>query len=411
MVITKENQPFNDLFFLKIFAVLMALLAVFYPATSRASSFRHMLMEDGLVSNTITCIATDKTGNVWVGTIDGIARYNNNGWEKFTVENGCLKDNAIWAIGVDEGKSYSKIWFGTGFGLAVFENNHWTHYVGAYENQKTKKREEGNCPVESNVINKIFVSKNTAAQDKNIIYVVAGGKLYKFNGEKWSTFDFPKDILKTSSITSISSKGDDTLWLGTSGQGLLEFNIGQMKLTTYTKKEGIPSDYVTALYASPEGKVYIGTENGLGIMERGNCAVFNYRNSKLVSDYITAIQSGVFGNIAIATDKGLNMYDGKDFMPLPANLSVLNGQVVWSMALSSLPGNDYSQFWIGTRGTGAYLYQVSKDAKANVQEDQTRTGMRTFNEKKYEESLAAWEEVLKVDEKNRIIFSAARRNA
>jgi len=191
------------------------------------------------------------------------------------------------------------------------------------------------------------------------------------------------------------------LWLGTSGQGLLEFNMGQMKLTTYTKKEGLPSDYVTALYAAPEGKVYIGTESGLGIMERGNCAVFNYRNSKLVSDYVTAIQPGVFGNIAIATDKGLNMYDGKDFIPLPANLSVLNGQVVWSMALSSLPETDYSQFWIGTRGSGAYLYQVAKDARANVQEDQTRTGMRAFNEKKYAESLAAWEEVLKVDEKNR----------
>jgi len=408
MVTAKESSFKAVLFFTLItfFAAAWLFVPPFFSGAEAAQLKRHTL-NDGLVSDTITAMASDKKGVLWAGSIDGAARFDGEKWEKFTVENGCLKDNAVWAVGVDEGDSYSRIWFGTGFGLAVFENGHWTHYVGPHENPKTKKKVEGNCPLASNVINKIMVVRDSK-NNKNNIFVVAGGKLYKFNGEKWSTFDFPRDILKTSSITAMHAKTSDCIWFGTSGSGVVEFNMAGMKITTYTKKEGLPSDYITSVYAAEDGRVWIGTETGLGIMENASCVLYNYRNSKLVSDYVTCIEKAFYGNIVIATDKGINLHDGKGFLPLPALLSGLNGRLIWSLNYSAVADVNYSQLWLGTRGFGLYSYKVAKDIKENQQEDLTKLAVDNFNKQLYEQSVKNWDDVLSLepDNKDALMYKA-----
>ncbi len=379
----------------------------FGTVSADAAQLKRYTVSDGMVSDTITALASDKKGVLWAATIDGAARFDGDKWEKFTVENGCLKDNAVWAVGVDEGDNYSKVWFGTGFGLAVFEKGHWTHYLGAHENPKTKKKVEGNCPISSNVINRLFVVKDVK-NNKNNIFVVAGGKLYKYNGEKWSTFDFPRDILKTASITAMHAKSGDCVWLGTSGAGIVEFDMAAMKITTYTKKEGLPSDYITAIYAGDDGRVWIGTEIGLCIMENGGCVVYNYRNSKLVSDYITGIEKVFYNNIVIATDKGINLHDGKVFLPLPALLGAANGRLIWSLNYSAIADVNYSQLWLGTRGFGLYSYKVAKDIKENQQEDLTKLAIENFNKQFYEQSIKNWDEVLALepDNKDALMYKA-----
>lgn len=397
-----NKKTFRPGFFRPFLASLLlcAVLAALSPLPAECATVKHFQVSDGLVSDTITCLAVDKNGTLWAGSIDGISRYDGKKWEKFTVESGCLKDNSVWAVGVDETPSSSKVWFGTGFGIAIYENGHWTHYVGPFENPATKKREEGNCPLESNVVNRIFVAKNSKSA-KNNVYIVAGGKLYKFNGDKWSTFEFPKDILKTASITCIYARGDDQVWLGTSGEGLVEFNTAQMKITTYTRKEGLPSDFVTAVFVGNDGRIWVGSESGLAVIEGGAATVFNYRNSKLVSDYVTVIRAGYFDNLVIATDKGMNLSDGKTFLPQPTSLSALNGKFIWDMTYSAAAGQDYSQLWIGTRGFGLFLYQTPRDATANIQEDQTKIAIQHFNSKNYDASVIAWDEVLKIDPDNK----------
>lgn len=387
---------------------LLFLAAIFaFPNKVSAGTLKHYTSKDGILSDTITSIIKDKDGNIWAGTVNGISKYDGEKWEKFTVENGYIKDNSIWAIGVVPDKASSKIWFGTGFGIAILDKNHWTQYIGPYENPKTKQREEGNCPIESNVINKMLVSIHRKTF-KNSVFLIAGGKLYKFSDDKWSTYDFPDELLKNSNITCLHSAGDDSIWLGTSGQGAIEFNMSNMKMTTYTKKEGLPSDYVTAIHCGRDGKIWIGTENGLGILENNSCTVLNYKNSKLVSDYITAIETVFFGNIAIATDKGLNLHDGKVFKELPESLLELNGKVVWSMYYNETADKNFSEFVIGTRGFGIYTYEVPKDAAVNQLEDNKKIALQRYGGKNYIGSLAKWQEILKTDPENKdaLLYSA-----
>ncbi len=427
MAIAKESLYKQSFFILKMFMILLLAAVFFLPACGLMNFFSPLSLKsgfsimgeafaaqlkrygisDGMASDTVTAMTSDKKGILWAATIDGACRFDGEKWEKFTVGNGCLKDNAVWAVAVDETDNHSKVWFGTGFGLAVFEKGHWTHYLGPHEDPGTKKKIAGNCPVSSNVINKLFIAKDIK-NNKNNIFIVAGGRLYKYNGEKWSTFDFPRDILKTSSITAMHAKDGDRVWFGTSGSGIVEFDLAVMKITTYTKKEGLPSDYITAVYAADDGRVWIGTENGLGIMENGNCVVYNYRNSKLVSDYVTAIEKAFYNNIVIATDKGINLHDGKVFLPLPALLGALNGRLIWSLNYSAVADVNYSQLWIGTRGFGLYSYKVAKDIKENQQEDLTKLAVESFNKQLYEQSIKNWDEVLALepDNKDALMYKA-----
>ena len=109
MVTAKESSFKAVLFFTLItfFAAAWLFVPPFFAGAEAAQLKRHTL-NDGLVSDTITAMASDKKGVLWAGSIDGAARFDGEKWEKFTVENGCLKDNAVWAVGVDEGDSYSR---------------------------------------------------------------------------------------------------------------------------------------------------------------------------------------------------------------------------------------------------------------------------------------------------------------
>lgn len=79
---------------------------------------------DGLVSNDITAIEFDNLGNIWYGTDGyGISVFNGTSWHTYTTTDG-LSNNTItdllWSNGT--------MWVGTMSGLNRFENNIWTQY-------------------------------------------------------------------------------------------------------------------------------------------------------------------------------------------------------------------------------------------------------------------------------------------
>lgn len=80
----------------------------------------------GFGSNTITDIAVDSQGIVWVGTNWGLNRYDGTTWTNFLTGNSGLPDNAINSLAID---SLDRVWMGTVFhGVVVFDGSTWTQY-------------------------------------------------------------------------------------------------------------------------------------------------------------------------------------------------------------------------------------------------------------------------------------------
>lgn len=152
--------------------------------------------------------------------------------------------------------------------------------------------------------------------------------------------------LPQGSVSAIAQTPDGYLWLGTQ-EGLVRFD--GMKFTVFdtSNTPGLKSDYVTALYASPGGDLWIGTQGGgLSQHRDGRFSALTTAQG-LASDRVKCLWRDRAGALWIGTDGGglSRLQDGQF-----TNLSMrdgLPGNSVWAL----LEDRDGS-LWIGTLGGG-----------------------------------------------------------
>ncbi len=167
---------------LMVFLCVLFLLNTLHTVNAQTLNLSQFGIEEGLPQSSVYTMLQDKSGNIWVGTMNGVSRYNGLNFENFNKKDG-LAENRVTSSCTDKD---GNIWFG-----------HWSGGITKYD-VKTKKFAE-----------------------------VLPGK-YKLS--------------KT--ITSILSDKKGSIWFGTEGQGLLK--LENNNFTLYTAKEGLASDAVTA---------------------------------------------------------------------------------------------------------------------------------------------------------------------
>ncbi len=78
-------------------------------------------VNDGLSQSTVTAIVQDRQGNIWLGTQDGLNRYDGYGFEVFHGDpgrEGALGDSSITALLLG---SDGRLWIGTSTGLSCYD--------------------------------------------------------------------------------------------------------------------------------------------------------------------------------------------------------------------------------------------------------------------------------------------------
>jgi len=110
--------------------VFLSFLASFqlYWAQSRLS-FEHYRITDGLTQSNVTCIVEDAQNQLWLGTQEGLNRFDGTSFEPFNRENArAIKNAYIFDATKD---SNDDLWFGTRNGLLkyAFKKGVFTSYV------------------------------------------------------------------------------------------------------------------------------------------------------------------------------------------------------------------------------------------------------------------------------------------
>lgn len=369
--------------------------------------------KDGLPQSPIKFILQTHDGFLWLGTRNGLVRFDGLQFTIFTQSNTEeLKSNDISAMIEDRD---GNLWIGTnGGGLTEFKDGHWTNYSTAqglpqdsvsslYEDHDGSlwvATDEGVACVRQTKVTAYTsaqglpndVVRSIAEDGKGNLWVMTDGGLAHYQNERFTPSASITGLPAGRSTKFYRDHAGD-LWIPTIGGGLGRLHDGEIH--TYSKEEGLPSNFIFDVQEDHAGALWIGTgerlarfaagrftsyttldgiaenivhtiypdrEGGLwlGTRERGLSRYFNgvfksYGTKQgLLDNGVSAFYEDREGDLWVATDGGLERFkDG-----VLSTYTTEDG--LSSDSIMSLYGGLDGSLWVGTNGGGLNRYLDGK---------------------------------------------------
>ncbi|MEH8018780.1 ATP-binding protein [Rheinheimera muenzenbergensis] len=236
-------------------ALLITLPEPGYAALASVSRFARLDIQQGLSQATVTALAQDSAGNIWIGTQNGLNRYDGFAVTVFRPDpelNHSLSDNFVTALQVDQ---HGVIWVGTLNGLNRFDPR-----LGYFESIQAQTPDNTET---------VVLSLHLDAQQQLWVGTNIGLALWHAPTQalQWPLPDNAGNIeLQNNNISAISTDADGQLWLGTP-RGLVRFNPDSGKLSKVADFP-FPTASVMALHHDTAGRLWVGLEHeGLVLLD------------------------------------------------------------------------------------------------------------------------------------------------
>jgi len=224
-------------------------LTLFAMAQPHESLFRQINTDQGLSNDMVYCIAQDSYGFIWIGTDDGLNRYNgyeNARFKKHRDDTTSIADNHIVSLLVD---NEGRIWVGTLNGLCLYnrERENFTQFI-PYRGNSFR-----------NTINRITCIRQD--NDGQIYASTDFGCLYSLKNNR---LEMVRDFHQHGNIKKFIIDKDGIFWLGTLN-GVIRYNKvlnEEKQISTYCDK-GATGTFEMVLTLLEDGDlIWIGTNSG-----------------------------------------------------------------------------------------------------------------------------------------------------
>ncbi|MCJ7680040.1 MAG: hypothetical protein MUP70_04865, partial [Candidatus Aminicenantes bacterium] len=216
--------------------------------------------------DTVLAITEDSDQRLFFGTEKGelysLNMQNTRFERKLNPANGNrpFSDFPITALRPD-GKRNHILWMGTD-GDGLFRINLFTGETSAFRRAPSNEQSLRD--------NKIL----SLCEDRNgFIWVgTAGAGVSRFNKkDRWTHFQFKPDSPDAdapnhNTITAILEDDSGMLWIGT-GRGLNVYDPVRQKWSVYTRRDGLPGDYICGIARDDMGYLWLSTESGICRMD------------------------------------------------------------------------------------------------------------------------------------------------
>ncbi len=280
--------------------------------------------QNGLPQNSVLAVAQSKDGYLWIGTEDGLARFDGVRFTLFDKENTSqLESSGIRALLVDH---QNNLWIGTnGGGLTRYNDGVFTTFTTR------------------NGLSNDAITALAEDEEGNLWIGTDGGGLSRLSNGKFSHFT-TRDGLPGNAVLSLAVGSWGGVWVGTyNGLAQIQNNI----VTTYTTKDGLPRNDIRALAADRHGAIWIGTDGGgLSRFFGGHFQTLTTANG-LSSNSVSSIVEDAVGTLWIGTrDNGLcRLVDGS--IQVYSTDQGLPFENIWT-TFEDREGN----LWVGSKGGG-----------------------------------------------------------
>ncbi|MCF0197496.1 MAG: hypothetical protein HUK03_09795, partial [Bacteroidaceae bacterium] len=313
---------------------------------------RKLCVADGLADDVVHSLCLDKSGNVWVGTQDGLSVCTNVGGEwqitnfRQDRQNAfSVGDNNIFSLLCD---SHGNVWVGTYYGGLFL------HRPDSGISRYYSARDDGGG-LRGKVVSGL-------QQDANRLWVATeDGGLHRLNLQTGEVVPLPLPGLRAMNLHALQLDGEGGLWIGTFMHGLVHYRPDSNTTTVYDCHNSIlHSDYVYALLRDRSGNVWVGTTEGLYRMDSRTGRMEHILLESNPSTFVFCLAEDSVGRIWVGTRSvGLMIYDTRTGEVTHMNdddksLSLSDNFIT---ALAPLQNGDA---WVGTNN-GGLLYYSSED--------------------------------------------------
>jgi len=396
--------------------LLIAVFSVFLTKQLTAQQYEYyehissefVKLYPGLSQNDVNCILQDKTGNLWIGTWDGLNRYDGYDYNilrpNLETPEKSINHRSINALFEDKS---GILWIGTDKGLNAFNRRAYTfkHYKanqliknslgndsinsitqdkmgnlwvgtrgGCYQIKTNGEithlpiEEKNSCHYYSNSINFIFCDHNGWLW----IGTACGLKVYNPDLKKFIVPEMIKGFLLSEKLnfSAILQESDNIFWFG-SNQGIFKTDLKNGNIVHFHEKAAketkINNNVIFCLSKDINGNIWAGTDgNGIIVIEfiSNRIITAEYSFLKNLSNYyVKSIYTDRNGIIWIGTIwQGLIKYDKnayrfRHFAYQENEKKGINSPLVWSVFEDPAT----NKIWIGTNN-GINIYSPENES-------------------------------------------------
>ena len=381
---------------INIILILVCIFSCLKISTSYANiresfNFKNITIEDGLSQSTVETIYQDSKGYIWIGTNDGLDRYN--GYEFKHYKHDKYDKNSIannYIVDIIEDKN-GYIWVSTIGGLSRI-NPDKDEIKNYYSKEDRGNLSNSNlwqllCTKDNRLIASTIDGLNVYDKNKDkftrILYKegeLPSQYIYSLeediNGHIWVGTDnglveLDKDLnivksyhdtIGDSDVYNVYDDSKGNIWVCTLDNGLFKINLDDKSVENYknnNSKISIPSNNVRDIISDSEGKLWIATDKGLCTFdyEREEFITYNkklYQSNSLIDDEIFCLLKDSSGLIWIGTYSGISRFNPNSsfthFKSDPYDNNSISGNVI-----HGIYEDDDKTLWIGTNESGVNI--------------------------------------------------------
>jgi signal transduction histidine kinase/CheY-like chemotaxis protein/ligand-binding sensor domain-containing protein len=363
-----------------LLTILLITVSSWLSAQNQQLHFDRLGTANGLSELNPSCILQDSRGFIWIGTADGLNRYDGY---KFKIYRNDVKDAATISNNYIQDLAEDKngdIWVATvGGGLNKYDRkaNRFYRYIHDEKNSSS---------ISSNFLSKIVIDKNgniwaTTQRDGLNLFDPQTGNCTRFFNIKNN-----HKTISDNELMTVYKDSRNNIWVGTVSNGLCLFDRKNESFINFkhleNDKESISGNKVRAIFEDSNRHLWIGTqEAGLNLFNTSTGKFSHFLNdphnsNSLVHNSIQSIAEDANHNLWIGTENGgLSIYnytwdhffnylhDDVDYTSLSSN------------SIDVITRDRTGNMWLGVFGGGINLYKQSKSDFAHYKHNSLPTSL------------------------------------
>jgi ligand-binding sensor domain-containing protein/signal transduction histidine kinase len=294
-------------------------------------------VQDGIRSGPVSRLFEDSHGALWIGSADnGLSCWQNNRITTYTKKDG-LPADAITALAED---AAGRLWVGTDAGLvlwqngqpvpgipaAAFKGEHITAlfkdpqgrmWIGAKGAGVFRWAGQTLAPLTGDSLEEQLKEPHCLLVDRIGRLWIGAGQDFVLcrDGDRWHRYRIPR-VQAKAHVSTLAEEPDGTVWAGSAGGGLLQFKEG--KSVALPAGSGLVGSLIESLLTDREGRLWVGTDAGLNRLRRKSLFMLSQSEGLGfgAAQGMAEVTPGVVW-VAKPSD-GLYRWDGKSFSRLSA---------------------------------------------------------------------------------------------